>query len=799
VDTLLNVGLSNAALAGVLALAVTAAGPLLRRRPALAHGLWLLVLLKLLTPPLLAVPLPVLTGEEGGSIAGGERGRVSAPSGERGRVSAPSGEWGRVSAQSAELDAPGTPGAYAPGAPKRGSRTQPRSSAFLSWQQVVLALWLAGSLLWFALAAWRIARFRRLLRLAELAPAEVQEQAGRLARHLGLARCPAIRLALVAVSPLVWSLGRRACLLLPASLWAQLSEGQREALLVHELAHLRRRDHWVRWFELFVVGLYWWHPAVWWARRQLHEAEEQCCDAWVMWALPESGPSYAAALVETVAFLSRSRAALPVAASGAGQVRTLKRRLTMILRNRPSRSLSVPGLLAMAGLAALLLPLVPSWAGPAADDPPSSEQRPKAKNEAQKPAPARGVVVTDTLKGGRRVVPPQKAPPQASASSSQQLRDDIELLEVQVQIKRAEVAAAQLKLKEVRTKLRRYERLAKTNAISQQEVEDAQAKAATAEAQVRVKEAELREPEVRLRQARQRLERLQRGGSAAPQGSNVLPGVPGLKPETAPTILRFTPGSLNLGSVPHGSILSRKVLMVNTSKMPVKITAVRTSAGTVTAWAQPTQLGPGQKGFLMITIHTGRFSGPKAFEVQVTGSGPHGQVTRTINVFAASQDDGPGGQIADPKRLQELEKKLDALQKEIDSLRKQLPQRQFSSGPGKATSPDKRLVAVGEGKAIVIYDAATQKILRKMLGHTGRATALAFSPDGKLLAVGSGSSATLWDLTTGREILLIRRPVEVVGVSFSDDGRILQVTDRSGGTNTYGVATGQAVGQVQTK
>src|SRR4051794_22887480 len=57
-DTLLHLGVSNALLAGLLAL-VAALVARFARRPALAHGLWLLVLLKLLTPPLLPVPIPL--------------------------------------------------------------------------------------------------------------------------------------------------------------------------------------------------------------------------------------------------------------------------------------------------------------------------------------------------------------------------------------------------------------------------------------------------------------------------------------------------------------------------------------------------------------------------------------------------------------------------------------------------------------------------------------------------------------------------------------------------------------------
>ena len=74
---------------------------------------------------------------------------------------------------------------------------------------------------------------------------------------------------------MLWAIATTARLLIPEPLLGRLSEQQWDTLLAHELAHLRRRDHWVRRFELFVVGLYWWHPVVWWARRELQEAEEQ--------------------------------------------------------------------------------------------------------------------------------------------------------------------------------------------------------------------------------------------------------------------------------------------------------------------------------------------------------------------------------------------------------------------------------------------------------------------------------------------------------------------------------------------
>src|SRR5437879_1834094 len=60
--TMLQVGAANAACAALLALAALAAGRW-SRRPALTHGLWLLVLLKLVTPPLFPLPLAWLPAE----------------------------------------------------------------------------------------------------------------------------------------------------------------------------------------------------------------------------------------------------------------------------------------------------------------------------------------------------------------------------------------------------------------------------------------------------------------------------------------------------------------------------------------------------------------------------------------------------------------------------------------------------------------------------------------------------------------------------------------------------------------
>jgi beta-lactamase regulating signal transducer with metallopeptidase domain len=225
-------------------------------------------------------------------------------------------------------------------------------------------LWISGSVACAVVILLRIVRFHRLLRFATLAPPALQGRAAALARRMGMARAPRVWFVPGAVSPMLWPVGRSPRVLIPSELWDRLGEGQRSSLLAHELAHLRRRDHWVRLPEVLASVLYWWCPLMWYARRRLREAEEQCCDAWVVWALPDGARDYASALLTTVDFVTAAggRAPLPVLASGMGQFHQLRRRLVMIKDARISRSLTGPGWMAVGALALVLLPIAPTLA-----------------------------------------------------------------------------------------------------------------------------------------------------------------------------------------------------------------------------------------------------------------------------------------------------------------------------------------------------------------------------------------------------------------------------------------------------
>ncbi len=217
---------------------------------------------------------------------------------------------------------------------------------------------LGGTLIWFSIFAWRIARFHRLLALGQPAGDALQVHAQELAARIGLHRCPQVWIVPGRVSPLLWMIGRRGRLVLPAQLLENLNRDQQAALLTHEMAHAHRLDHWVRWVELCALGFYWWNPVAWSARRELHQAEEECCDAWVVWILPGAARAYAKALLQTVTFLD-ARPCLPPVASGAGHVSLLKRRLSMIVNEPLSPRLPKPLFFAALVWGLLVLPFAP--------------------------------------------------------------------------------------------------------------------------------------------------------------------------------------------------------------------------------------------------------------------------------------------------------------------------------------------------------------------------------------------------------------------------------------------------------
>jgi len=98
-----------------------------------------------------------------------------------------------------------------------------------------------------------------------------------LARRLGVER--AVRVlesTMVSVPTIVGCL--RPVILLPASVVTGLPASHLDAVLAHELAHVRRHDYLVNVLQAIVETLLFYHPAVWWCSRQIRIEREHCCD-----------------------------------------------------------------------------------------------------------------------------------------------------------------------------------------------------------------------------------------------------------------------------------------------------------------------------------------------------------------------------------------------------------------------------------------------------------------------------------------------------------------------------------------
>jgi beta-lactamase regulating signal transducer with metallopeptidase domain len=196
-------------------------------------------------------------------------------------------------------------------------------------------------------------------RARSLLPAEVL--AVELAGRVGLRSTPRVIALDVCTTPLVWGLGPWTTIVFPSALWESSSIAHRRAMLLHELAHLRRGDPAVRLLEATALILYWWHPVVWIARREIETAEEECCDACALAAYDSVPRNYAEALLSAIDFSAQGRVQ-PALGTGIRPTQQLSRRLTRIMLG--AEELRLParvraGLL-LAALAALPLYPIPS-------------------------------------------------------------------------------------------------------------------------------------------------------------------------------------------------------------------------------------------------------------------------------------------------------------------------------------------------------------------------------------------------------------------------------------------------------
>lgn len=324
---------------------------LMRHRPALCHALWFLVMLRLLAPPIpWQTPVskwlqPVTTA----AIPSVDTRPVE--------VSAPQHEnlWQSVPATRIKTDA-----AYQKAAgPTIPSEPAPSNVAWrlsLTPFDYLLWTWMIGALCCWVFQGRRIWRMGRVLSLSQEPNPPFKEIVAATAAHMEM-QPPCSRLVERIGSPFIWAL-RKPILVWPSWQVQQIHEAGHRAVLAHELAHIKRKDHICRWFELLANGILWWNPLFWHIRRRMRDFAELACDAHAIHAFPGSRKALAHALLDAAERgFHPSTVITAMGATAAGR-RKLQRRLLMIIKNKTAHTLPRTWML---GLGIALLCLLPGW------------------------------------------------------------------------------------------------------------------------------------------------------------------------------------------------------------------------------------------------------------------------------------------------------------------------------------------------------------------------------------------------------------------------------------------------------
>ncbi len=305
-STFFEIALSNVVISLGLAIFAFVLGFVVKR-PRLMYLFWLIVLVKLVTPSLVTVPVAAFPGqveitnlsqlEEGAPAIVDDGGLIPA-----------STPWYALSSNATET---------------------------------LAVLWLLGSMIIIVVSLTRVYRFNRLLRKESIAGSpELQVTAARIASCLNLKAVPTIYTTSARLTPMVWWVGGKVRIVVPASLLEQMDSRQFQWVLAHELAHVSRRDYLARWVEWLACVCFWWNPVVYWGRHNLRRNEELCCDALVVSCLSPNPHIYADSLLNAFESLVYPAIRPPAMASEINGGDFLERRFKMIVSGTLTRKTS---------------------------------------------------------------------------------------------------------------------------------------------------------------------------------------------------------------------------------------------------------------------------------------------------------------------------------------------------------------------------------------------------------------------------------------------------------------------------
>ncbi len=360
----------------VLVVVLLIADLLLRKRvrAVVRYCVWLLVLVKLILPPTLALPTGIgywlgdrlsavfPVADRGAQLTGFEpAGQPPSPrsplSGDTLQVQPPT----RASATDASLVPPAagiTP---------------------VTRQGLLFFLWLVGVLVFAALLVQRVRFVRGLIAFSLPADGRFQHLAEECGTQMGIRRKIELRVSGTMSSPALCGL-LRPVVLVPARILETLPPEGLQAILIHELAHLKRGDVWVNTLQTVLQVIHFYNPFVWLANAMIRRTREEAVDETVLVALGGQAENYSNTLID-IGELALWKADLGLRLIGVAESERILRWRIQHMLTRPVPKSARIGMLGAAVLvitAALLLPMARAEKAAVVTQPSGAETPPKA-------------------------------------------------------------------------------------------------------------------------------------------------------------------------------------------------------------------------------------------------------------------------------------------------------------------------------------------------------------------------------------------------------------------------------------
>ena len=228
----------------------------------------------------------------------------------------------------------------------------------IRWQGLVFLGWLVGMLVLLVLLVRRICFVRGLIAQSRPANERSLEMLDECCCRIGIRRNIELRLSGNKLSPAVCGLFKP-IILIPAALLKKLSREKLKAVLIHELAHIKRGDGWVNLLQTMLQIVYFYNPLVWIANAMIRRVREQAVDEMVLVTLRPETKNYSNMLID-IAEMAFWKPNFSLRIIGVVESKkALERRINHML-SRPvpkSSKLGICGLIAIVVIGAVILPM----------------------------------------------------------------------------------------------------------------------------------------------------------------------------------------------------------------------------------------------------------------------------------------------------------------------------------------------------------------------------------------------------------------------------------------------------------